>query len=491
MLKLLLIIPILQIVCTSAQESPIQSATQTESPWMVYFEVKGHRCGGAMIDDYHVLTAAHCFDRIKYSEFKNTRKLREALKIRIGEWKTESDPDCGEDVSDEVCDTTADILPKEVILHEKYNKRDQDKRFQYDIAIIKLGWPPRRSEVINVLRLTNPERCEEATSGEFWKTTGFGGDSKVKKRMEMVLLSHEECVKSIDESHLRKLNEDVHVCGRGLNGEKTCKGDAGSPVTNLVEGIPYLQGIVTFTDEEECIETETNTASVFLRVPCFYEWIHSKVPNISHAFIEKPKPPPTSGENEDTGSIEVFVAGESTTARPLGTTHGKIPPPTTTTTARSRITPSTSTRSTTKFTTSTRRVVTSRSTTTEAIKVTNEPDDYHDDKEPEADSTTRATTQAWRRKTTPKPISTTKPVETTTEDESIHFNVNDPKNPNYSFSSASASSASSSANNDKGHLYDIRIDTGDDKVEETSTTESSNRFKKFTKSTRATTPSDY
>ena len=100
--------------------------------------------------------------------------MREAVIIRIGEWKTGTDPDCGEDESDEICDTTADILPKEVIIHEKYNKRDQDSRFQYDLAIIKLGWPPRRSEVINVLKLEDPERCHEAVSGEFWKTTGFG-----------------------------------------------------------------------------------------------------------------------------------------------------------------------------------------------------------------------------------------------------------------------------------------------------------------------------
>ena len=41
--------------------------------------------------------------------------------------------------------------------------------------------------------------------------------------------------------------------------ELCSKGDAGNPVTNLVNGIPYLQGIVTFTDEDECVETEANT----------------------------------------------------------------------------------------------------------------------------------------------------------------------------------------------------------------------------------------
>jgi hypothetical protein len=481
MLKLLLIIPILQIVCISAQESAIQSATQTESPWMVYFEVKGKRCGGAMIDDYHVLTAAHCFDRIKHSEFQNVRKLREALKIKIGEWKTGTDPDCGEDVSDEVCDTTADILPKEVIIHEEYKKlrKSDENRFQYDIAIIKLGWPPRRSEVINVLRLEDSSRCHEATSGEFWKTTGFGGESTVKKRMEMVLLSHEECEKSIDQSHLKKLNDKVHVCGRGLNGEKTCKGDAGNPVTNLFNGIPYLQGIVTFTDEDECVETETNTASVFLRVPCFFDWIHSKVPNISHAFIEKPKPEPTSGENQDTGSIEVYTAGESTTERVLGTTGKNKVQEFSTTTKRA-----------TSSSTTTKRVVTARATTTEATKPAEENHDSGEQKGPESEEIVTPTpkptgkpTSSWRKLTTTtrRPPPTLKPDETTTEDQTIHFEENDPRNP--SFSGSSASSHASSSTNDIGDLYDLRLNVDDDKNEEVAptTTPRASRFSRPSK----------
>ena len=100
--------------------------------------------------------------------------MREALKIKLGEWKSEFDQDCTENDSDEVCDTMQDILPKEVIIHEKYNKSDQDNKFQYDIAIIKLGWPLRGSEVINFLQLPDHDRCNQTRNGEIWKTTGFG-----------------------------------------------------------------------------------------------------------------------------------------------------------------------------------------------------------------------------------------------------------------------------------------------------------------------------
>ncbi|XP_070504771.1 chymotrypsin-1-like [Chironomus tepperi] len=353
MLKYFFFIFIIQIcVYKPASFQNTKLKLDIEPPWLVQLEIKNERCFGTLIDNFHVLSAAHCFDRIKTSEHAVLRKLREALKIRILWIK---DFDC---FNDESCD----ILPEEIIYHENYNKRHRDLRYQYDIAIIKLKWPPRRSEVISVLRLAEPERCQEATSGEYWKATGFGGGSKVKKRMEMILLSHEECVKSIDPSHLDKLRPDVHVCGRGLSGEKTCKGDAGSPVTNLVEGIPYLQGIVTFTDEDECVETETNTASVFLRVPCFYDWIHSKVPNIDQAFIEKQGGEKFSVNADDENYDD--ISEESTTARPLGTTLGnkRKPEPVTTTTPRHRPTP----KPTSRYATPSRRVVTTPAVVTEA-----------------------------------------------------------------------------------------------------------------------------
>lgn len=100
------------------------------------------------------------------------------MKVRIGEWKINTDPDCEEDDSAESCDTTADILPKSVIIHEDYRKNNQST-YKNDIAIIELGWPPRRSELINVIKLAEPSRCYEHVCGEKWKTTGFGRSNEL------------------------------------------------------------------------------------------------------------------------------------------------------------------------------------------------------------------------------------------------------------------------------------------------------------------------
>lgn len=117
---------------------------------------------------------------MKYSELITLRKLREHIKIRIGEWKTKTDPDCGDGKSEESCDTTADILPKNVTIHEGYPRTSRNKLFENNIAIIEIGWPPRKSELINVVRLADSSRCEMDVAGEHWKTTGFGEMKRLK-----------------------------------------------------------------------------------------------------------------------------------------------------------------------------------------------------------------------------------------------------------------------------------------------------------------------
>ena len=47
---------------------------------------------------------------------------------------------------------------------------------------------------------------------------------------------------------------------------------AGNPVTNLVDGVPHLQGIVTFTDEDECAVTEKKIACKYFK-DCSSVWV--------------------------------------------------------------------------------------------------------------------------------------------------------------------------------------------------------------------------
>ncbi|CAG9810195.1 unnamed protein product [Chironomus riparius] len=126
----------------------IENATQLESPWLTFLSVYDLPCAEALVKNQFVVTAAHCFDTLKYDDFNKEKRLQSVVKIKLGEWKTDRDPDCNEDIDKEICDNFIEIPPKNVIVHEEYGKLIGMNEHKNGIAIIKLSWPPRESELI-------------------------------------------------------------------------------------------------------------------------------------------------------------------------------------------------------------------------------------------------------------------------------------------------------------------------------------------------------
>ena len=96
--------------------------------------------------------------------------------MRLGEWKTDRDPDCDPGVEDEICEYYVDIPPKELKVHERYNPNSGRERFKNDIAILQLTWPPRKSELISSINLPNDDDddCYNYFEEDVWTVTGFG-----------------------------------------------------------------------------------------------------------------------------------------------------------------------------------------------------------------------------------------------------------------------------------------------------------------------------
>lgn len=123
-----------------------------------------------------VFTAAHCFDEIvEEEEYAD-------IKITLGEWKIDTKIDCEEDSDADVCDKVAVIPLKSINIHESYDKVSKDKN-SYDIAIITLKRPPRKSEIIDSIKLPTEDSCDY--SGKLVTVTGFGKFSLISRKYNL------------------------------------------------------------------------------------------------------------------------------------------------------------------------------------------------------------------------------------------------------------------------------------------------------------------
>merc|ERR1719219_3031788 len=88
-----------------------------------------YTCGGALINRWYVLTAAHCI----------TSRLGAPKEIVLDELNTSTDVDCDEQKSH--CSRNQTFTPAEIHVHEEWKQRDLFDG--NDIALIRLDRPAR------------------------------------------------------------------------------------------------------------------------------------------------------------------------------------------------------------------------------------------------------------------------------------------------------------------------------------------------------------
>ncbi|CAH1963257.1 unnamed protein product [Acanthoscelides obtectus] len=233
-----------------------------EFPWMAllaYYQdgVLDFRCGGAVINEWYILTAAHCIVNSTI------------VGVRLGEHNLNSDKDC--DPNSHYCaPPTQDFYIEKVIGHPGYNT----KTLMNDIALVKLAMPANFGYA-NVQPICLPIEDMEL-SGKFVIVTGWGITEDGFKSPELLktsipILPIEECRHIY--RHFAPVKE-AQICAGGYAGRDSCGGDSGGPMNyvGLVDGTPrFVQyGIVSY-GPRQC-GTDGQPA-IYTKVAQYLEWI--------------------------------------------------------------------------------------------------------------------------------------------------------------------------------------------------------------------------
>lgn len=226
-------------------------------PWQVYFE--SPRGGGALIDEYWVLTAAHVVegnsDPVMYvgSTLLKIERLRNAQRL----------------------------ITERVIIHPSWKQEDDlntRTNFDNDIALVQLKDPVKMGPTVAPICLPETSSDYNPSEGDLGLISGWG---RTENRTNVIQLrgaklpitSLEKCQQVKVENPKARSNDyvftDNMICA-GEKGVDSCEGDSGGafalPVPNVKDPKFYVAGLVSWG--KKC-----GTYGIYTKVKNYVDWI--------------------------------------------------------------------------------------------------------------------------------------------------------------------------------------------------------------------------
>ncbi|XP_052901883.1 transmembrane protease serine 9-like [Anopheles moucheti] len=247
-------------------------------PWTALIEYAkpdgsyGFHCGGTLISQGHIVTAAHCVSSLPTGWKVN--------RVRLGEWDISAIEDCEHDYCN---NPVIDVNISKIIVHDGYDLRGNS--FSNDIALIRFKEQVNFSNTVQpiCLPLSESIRSENVT-GSFSTVAGWGSTPRVsgaakKLQVDLNLRNTQQC-SSILEQRGTGFPPLAQLCALGeRSNREICSVDAGGGLVRVFYGFYYLIGIAGLV-KEKC--GSADVPGVYTEVSAYVDWIKQNINSIGN-----------------------------------------------------------------------------------------------------------------------------------------------------------------------------------------------------------------